>query len=224
MVGECGFSMSSSHFTSPRFRGKINMAAWNKLYQWQELGVWEKLHQVLLEKLHQADKLDWQRAIVDSSSVRAIRGGEATGKNPTDRAKKGSKHHVLSEAKGLPLAQHVTGANVHDSKQLEPLVDAVPPLKGKRGRPRRRPRRVQGDRGYDSQPHRNRLRKRGIKPVLAKRRTPHGSGLGKTRWPVERLLSWLHQFRRLRIRDERLQSIHQAFLTIAASLICFAAI
>ena len=40
-------------------------------------------------------------------------------------------------------------------------------------------------------------------PILAKRRTPHGSGLGKTRWVVERTLAWLHKFRKLRIRDER---------------------
>ena len=77
-----------------------------------------------------------------------------------------------------------------------------------------------GDRAYDSEPHRRELRSRGIEPVLAKRRTQHGSGLGKYRWVVERTLSWLHQFRRLRIRFERRYDIHEAFLSIGCALIC----
>jgi len=208
----------------PAELGCCGMTAWQKLHQWQEAGVWQELHRVLLSKLHQADKVNWERARADSSTVRATQGGSGTGPNPTDRAKAGSKHHLLSDANGLPLAQHTTGANVPDIKQLEPLVDAIPPVQGKRGRPRRRPKKVQGDRGYDSQPHRDRLQKRGIEPVLAKRRTPHGSGLGKHRWPIERLVSWLHQPHRLRVRDERHQSIHQAFLTLAAAMVCFHAL
>lgn len=105
--------------------------------------------------------------------------------------------------------------------QLLPLVEAIPPIRGKPGRPRRRPERVQGDRGYDSEPHRRTLRTLGIEPVIAKRNTEHGSGLGVYRWVVERTLCWLHQFRRLRIRYERRPEIHQAFLTLASALICW---
>jgi len=101
------------------------------------------------------------------------------------------------------------------------LVDAIPAVHGKPGRPRRRPERVQGDRAYDSEPHRRELRRRKVRPVLAKRRTPHGSGLGKKRWPVERTISWLHQFRRLRVRYERRDDIHEAFLKLACGLVCF---
>jgi len=104
--------------------------------------------------------------------------------------------------------------------QLLPLVDAIPPIAGKRGRPRRRPERVQGDRAYDSAAHRAELRRRGIEPVLARRNAEHGSGLGNHRWVVERSLSWLHQFRRLRIRWERRADTHQAFLTLGCILIC----
>jgi transposase len=104
--------------------------------------------------------------------------------------------------------------------QLLPLVDQIPPIAGVRGRPRRRPDRVQGDRAYDSRSHRRALRRRGITPVLAHRGEEHGSGLGTTRWVVERSLSWLHQFRRLRIRWERRPDIHEAFLTLACILIC----
>ena len=126
---------------------------------------------------------------------------------------------MISDANGLPLAVRLTGANVPDVTQLQPLVEAIPPVRGKRGRPRHRPDAVQGDRGYDSEPHRRWLRKRKIRPLLARRNTPNGSGLGKTRWVVERTLSWLHQFRRLRIRWERRDDIHYAFLMIGCSLI-----
>jgi transposase len=147
--------------------------------------------------------------------------GEKTGPNPTDRRKAGSKHHVLTDAHGIPLVAHLTAANRHDITQLLPLVDAMPPLRGRPGRPARKPRLVHGDRGYDSQSHRDQLLARGIVPELAKRRTPHGSGLGRTRWVVERTLAWLHRFRRLAVRYERRPCIHEAFLTLACSLVCW---
>ena len=100
-------------------------------------------------------------------------------------------------------------------------MDAVPSVKDKRGRPRERPLQLQGDRGYDSNPLHNDLRRRNILPVLGKRREPHGSGLGIYRWVVERTLSWLHQFRRLRIRYERGADIHEALLTIGCAIICW---
>jgi transposase len=65
------------------------------------------------------------------------------------------------------------------------------------------------------------LRQRGIQPVISKHRNEHGSGLGKTRWVVERTLSWLKQFRRLRTRYDRRLAIHRAFLRLACSLICW---
>jgi transposase len=126
----------------------------------------------------------------------------------------------VTDAQGIPLAATVTGANAHDVTELLPLVDAIPAVSGKRGRPRRRPDRVQGDRAYDSQPHRKELRRRGIAPVLARRNTEHGSGLGVHRWVVERTVSWLHQMRRLRTRYERRADIHEAFLTLGCIVVC----
>ncbi len=101
---------------------------------------------------------------------------------PIDRARPGSKHHVLVDANGVPLVAILTGANTNDVTQLLPLVDAIPPIRGVRGRPLQKPGVVYADRGYDSTRHRRALRERGIKPVIAKRRTEHGSGLGKYRW------------------------------------------
>lgn len=115
----------------------------------------------------------------------------------------------------------MTSANTNDITPLPALVEAIPSVRGKRGRPRRRPACLQGDKAYDSNPHRRWLRTRRIKPVLGRRRTPHGSGLGRYRWVVERTLSWLHQFKRLRIRYERRDDIHQAFLSLGCALICW---
>jgi transposase len=82
------------------------------------------------------------------------------------------------------------------------LVDAIPAVAGKRGRPRRRLERLLADRGYDFDRYRRALRSRGICPQIARRGVMHGSGLGRLRWVVERSLSWLHQFKRLRVRWE----------------------
>ena len=121
----------------------------------------------------------------------------------------------------MPLAARTTGANRHDVTQLKDLVEDIPPVRGRRGRPRRRPAVLYGDRAYDSQPHRNWLRARGIKARLARRGDAHGSGLGKVRWVVERTLSWLHQNRRLRNRYEKRADIHDGFLKLGCAMICF---
>jgi transposase len=94
-------------------------------------------------------------------------------------------------------------------------------VRGKRGRPRRRPAAVVADRGYQWKAASDELGRRRIRPLIAKQRTPHGSGLGRQRWVVEGTLSWLRQHRRLRIRYERRADIHEAFVSIACSLICF---
>jgi transposase len=151
-------------------------------------------------------------------------GGAQTGPNPTDRRKAGSKHHLITDANGIPLATVLTGANRNDVTQLLVLVESIPPVAGHVGPPRFRPDRVQGDRGYDSMWHRRALRARGITPVLARRGTAHGSGLGATRWVVERTLSWLHQFRRLRVRWERRADIHEAFMALGCIVICHRAL
>ena len=147
--------------------------------------------------------------------------GPQTGPNPTDRAKRGSKRHVICDGQGVPLAIRLTGANSHDSRQALELVDGIPPLLGKRGRPRCRPNSLFGDRAYDAASIRRGLWDRGIRPFLAERNTRHGSGLGQWRWVVERTFAWINQFRRLRIRYEKRADIHEAFLLLSCALICW---
>lgn len=147
--------------------------------------------------------------------------GAQTGPNPTDRAKLGSKRHLLCDGCGVPLVIQLTGANRNDSQQALALVDEIPPLQGEYGPPRRRPTCVLGDRGYDAYAIRLALRLRHIVPMLAKRNTGHGSGLGRWRWVVERTFAWLNQFRRLRVRYEKRADIHEASLSLGCALICW---
>jgi transposase len=192
----------------------------NTLKTWQAAGIWERLHHLLLEELQEADQIDWSHGAVDSTKARALGGGDDTGPNPTDRSKLGTKHHVLTDAQGIPLATTVTGANEPDVKQLLPLVDSIPDLSGPEGDKQTKPDELYADRAYDSEPHRQELRDRGIEPTIPKRRTEHGSGLGIYRWVVERTNSWLHSFGKLRLRTDPDGDIHKALVSLGSALIC----
>jgi transposase len=148
-------------------------------------------------------------------------GRPKTGPSPVDRARTGSKHHVITEARGIPLALSLTGGNRNDVTQVIPLIEAIPPVRGKVGRPRRRPWVLYADRGYDHDKYRRLLWRKGIKPVIARRGAAHGSGLGVHRWVVEQTIGLLHWFRRLRIRWEIRDDIHEAFMTLADPIICW---
>src|SRR6202023_980772 len=117
---------------------------------------------------------------------------------------------------GVPLAWTLTGGNRNDVTQLLVLLDRVPPVRGRVGRPRRRPRTLVADRGYDPARSPPLLPQRGVKPIIARRQTEHGSGLGRHRWVVERTFAWLHNHRRLLVRTDRRDDIHEGFLAHAS--------
>jgi len=126
----------------------------------------------------------------------------------------------LVDPSGIPLAWTLSGGNRNDITQLIPLLERVPPVRGRRGRPRKRPARLIADRGYDHDKYRRQLWQRGIKPVIARRQTEHGTGLGSARWVVERTFAWLHQYKRLLVRYDRRADIHEAFLALGCCLVC----
>ena len=101
------------------------------------------------------------------------------------------------------------------------LIDAMPAIRGKCGTPRRKPGKLYGDKGYDSNRIRDELRKRGIIPRLARRRIESSKRLGRKRWVVERTISWLHAWKKLRTCYERSAQNRQALLTLACSMICY---
>jgi transposase len=149
------------------------------------------------------------------------KGGAKTGPSPVDRGRAGSKHHLLVDGGGIPLAWTITAGNRNDVTQLLELLDRVPHVRGRVGRPRRRPRTLVADRGYDHDKYRRLIWKRRVKPIIARRQIEHGSGLGRHRWVVERTFAWLHNRRGLLIRTDRRDDIHEAFLVLACCLICW---
>jgi transposase len=205
----------------PPEMGCSGRTAHRRLQHWEELGIWDRLHADLLRLLRRDGKLDPDLAVVDSVLVRAFGGGADTGPNPTDRGKPGTKHTLLVDRHGVPLAVRTAGANASDHRQLIPLVVDFPRVSGKVGRPKELPDVLYTDRGFDSEASRWLLAWLGIEPRLAKRKTEHGSGLGRIRWVVERTISWLKGLRRMRVRYDRLNAIQEAWNTLAVSVICF---
>ena len=127
---------------------------------------------------------------------------------------------MLTDAEGVPFVVQIVAANRHDGTTLLPLVIDLPAVAGKPGRPKRKPDMLVADKAFDDESLRRLLRWLGIEPVLPARGEDE-HGLGVWRWFIERTISWLHQFRRLRIRWDRKPEIHQAFLSLAAAVVCY---
>ncbi len=147
------------------------------------------------------------------------KGGAATGPNPTDRGKPGTKRHLVTDARGTPLGLTFTGANRHDTLMMAATLDAIPSVRGRRGRPRHRPNKLHADKAYDAKARRQECRARGIVPRIARKAIESRARLGRHRWVVERTHAWFNRFRRLPIRYERRSDIYEAFTSLAASLI-----
>ena len=130
---------------------------------------------------------------------------------------------MLTDAGGLPLVVRTTPANTRDDAMAEALVLSMRPVHAARGRPRTKPTALQGDAGYGSAATAKLVRGLGIEPLFAPlgKERKHGSGLGKTRYVVERTLSWFGNFRRLKLCYERTGAHFQAFHDLAAALICY---
>lgn len=181
---------------------------------------WQRLHEVLLDELRATGRLDLSRAVIDSSHVRALKGGPKPGgarsageaglQAPRDlrcHRHPAGGHLDRRQSQRRHPADPATGSNPAHPRQTRP---ATPAAEGGLCRPRLRPRL-----------HRGQVWARGIKPVIARRGTAHGSGLGTKRWAVEQTIALLHWFGRLRIRRETRDDIHEAFLKLGCSLICW---
>ena len=186
--------------------------------EWTACGVWEAAHVSLVTALGEAGLLNLERAVVDSCSVRAVRGGPHTGPNPVDRAKKGVKRHLITDGHGLPLVVQTGPANRRDEQWLPGLLWWLWVVLGY-GR-RRRPAALLGDRGYGFPWSITLVVAWGIRSLLAQRGAPHGSGLGRTRFVVERTHSWFEHYRRLVRCYEGTGAHYQGFYQLAACALC----
>jgi IS5 family transposase len=130
---------------------------------------------------------------------------------------------VAGDAGGLPLSLVLSAANANDATMLEAVLDDIPAIRMPTGR-RRRPGKVHGDKAYDHHRCRAYLRRRGIRPRIARRMIESSQRLGRHRWTIERTGAWLGGFRRLRIRYERSSERFYALAMLACSVICFNAL
>ena len=128
---------------------------------------------------------------------------------------------MLSVAQSVPLAVAVSGANIHDSLALKPLIRGIPAVRSRRGPQRRRPVKLRADKAYFSAEHLAWLRERGIVARIARPGIESGERLGRHCWKIERLIAWLLGYRRLTVRYERKGSHFLAFLGLAAALTMF---
>jgi transposase len=143
------------------------------------------------------------------------------GPHPTDRGKPGTKHHLVTDRQGIPLASLQTAANVNEGTLLLDVIDAIPPITQPSGPPRRRPDKLHADKASESQARNDALEQRDIIPRIARKGIESKTKLGRYRWVAERAFAWLHRNRRLLVRYERRDDLHEAFLHLGSALICW---
>ena len=134
---------------------------------------------------------------------------------------------VVVDGQGIPLGSTLASASPAEVKLAEETLEAVSVPRPGRGRPKKRPKRLIADRGYDSDPLRKQLKRLKIDPIVPHRRnrkkpkTQDGRKLRRyrKRWKVERTFAWLGNFRRLVVRYERHIQVYQAFFHLACLVI-----
>jgi putative transposase len=198
---------------------------YDRFRRWVREGVFLRLWQAGLAEFEELEGVEWEWQSLDGVMTKAPFGGAATGPNPTDRGKRGTKRSMLCEGHGLPIGVAVAGANRHDMKLVEATLDAVVVA-----RPAPTAERPQGlclDAGYDYAVTREQLAARGYTPHLRPRGEDQANAGSPDpakrprRWVVERLHSWLNRSRRLLVRWEKRQDTYEAFLHLACALLCF---
>jgi transposase len=183
-----------------------------RLDAWSATAVLRQVHVVLVRMVRAGPEVTSWDVVVDSCSVRAKRGGELTGPNPTDRGKAGTKYHVVVATDGLPLAAVPSAANVHDTRLFPHLLRLAQVVCATIGR-------LYADAAYDSADNRQLCLRDGIQPSIREIGAPHGSGLGSVRCIVEHDGAWLLANKRLDRRQDRLGRVILALLTAACIFI-----
>jgi putative transposase len=204
----------------------------DRYQEWERLGFFEELWRAGLVEYDELEGIEWEWQAIDGAMTKAPLGRGATGNNPTDRAKMGTKRSMLTDGTGIPLAVVVEGANRHDSKLLVATLDG---LVVARHAPEEDPGKEQEasskqhlclDAAYDSEEVRKELEARSYEPHISpadnKKRSErkvarqHLGGRAR-RWVVERTHSWLNRSRRLLVRWEKKTENYLGFIHLACA-------
>lgn len=207
--------------------------AWNRFRRWSAAGVWERVLQALQREADHAGRLDWATHYVDGTVVRAhqhaagARGGQAHQALGRSRGGFSTKVHLRAEGGGRLLAFVVSGGERHESLYVGALLARGHVRRAGRGRPRARPARLVGDRGYSYPTVRRLLARRHIRAVIPHRRdqrpadgrhAPFDRETYRGRNRVERLVNRLKQYRRIATRYDKRAAHYLAMLTLATLL------
>lgn len=189
---------------------------------WQAAGVFYRLWHEALKLYDDKVGIEWLWQALDGAMTKAPLGGEATGRNPTDRGKQGVKRSLLSDGRGVPLAVAVEGANRHDMKLVGPTLYQIAIARPEPSE--EYPQNLSMDKGYDYEPVRELLAQWGYTAHIRsrgqeKQQKQTVPGYRARRWVVERSHSWLNRFRALLIRWEKQVDNYLALLHLACAFI-----
>lgn len=208
----------------PRSIG-ASTTVYDRFRAWEREGFFARLWQAGLAEYDELVGIDWEWLSLDGVMTKAPFGGAATGPNPTDRGKRGTKRSTLCEGHGLPLAVVVAGANVPDMKLTAPTLDAL--VVARPEPTAAQPQHLCLDAGYDYDLPRYAAEQRRFIAHIRPRGEDHANARSTDplkrprRWVVERLHSWLNRSRRLLVRWEKLAQTYTAFVHLACALLCF---
>lgn len=199
-------------------------SAHRRFQEWVAAGVFARVWAAGLEEYDRLEGIDWQWLAMDGAMTKAPLGGESTGKNPTDRGKRGAKRSLLCDGAGVPLGVAIDGANRHDKKLVEATIDSIPVE-----RPDPTPEAPQGlclDKGYDYDNTRELVREFGFTAHVRARgeeaqAIKREAGFRARRWVVERTHSWMNRFRRILIRWEKKALNYLALLHFVCAFITY---
>lgn len=189
--------------------------------EWNDYGVFQSFWQNGLLYYDEKVGIKWKWQSIDSSMVKSPLGGENTGKNPTDRAKLGTKRSIIVDGKGIPISLVVKGANVHDSKIVEENLDNIMVRKYHKS--------VYldhfcADKGYDSFYVELLVISEGLNPMICRRKTKNRFTKKWKRWTVERSFSWFNKFRKILIRWEKRSENYEGLMNFVCGIITLRAI
>lgn len=193
---------------------------------WVDAGVFVDLWRQGLQEYDELKGIKWAWQPVDGAIVKAPLGGKGTGPNPTDRAKRGTKRSLQTDADGVPIGIVIDGANRNDHLLLEETLASTPVRKPST---RRVSQHLPLDKGYDYQNCHDVAARKGYEPHIAQR---SNSGTARTRsagrrkprrWVVERTHSWMNRYRRLLVRWEKRDTNYLGLICFVCAIIAFRA-
>jgi putative transposase len=209
---------------------------------WARRGIFKKMWQAGLLEYDEAQGLEWEWQAADGAMTKAPLGGGATGPNPTDRGKGGTKRSLLVDGRGAPIGMVVSGANRHDSPLLGPTLDSIVVERPEPSAAE--PQNLSLDNGYKGKPSEQQAQEHGYSLHLpaptegekkdkkgkkgkkqsnwkSKQQVKREPGKKARRWVVEVAHAWINRFRRLLVRWEKKTRNYLSMLYFACAIICW---